>query len=88
MSTVNFKYENGDILRDKVSGLEGVVRVRAEYSTGCVHYGIQSQELKDGAPRSWVWLDQSELQLVLSGAVSFDINETPVSGPMPSGPQN
>lgn len=88
MTTVNFAYENGDTLEDKVSGFEGVVMVRAEYSTGCVHYGLQSQAMKDGQPTDWQWLDQSRLELVKSGVVKFVIPEGTTSGPFPSGPQN
>jgi hypothetical protein len=88
MSTVNFKHENGDVLKDKVSGFEGVVMVRAEYSTGCHRYGLQSMELKDGSPQDWYWLDQSRLEFVESSAVTFDIEEGTTSGAFPAGPQS
>jgi hypothetical protein len=88
MSTVDFKFENGDKLRDKPSGFEGIVMVRAEYSTGCVHYGLLSQTLKDGAPMDWHWIDQSRLELVAEKAVSFDVDPTKTSGAFPSGPQS
>jgi hypothetical protein len=88
IKTAAFKHSNGDILRDKVTGFEGVVRVRAEYSTGCLHYGLQSQKLNEkGEPGDWQWIDQSQLVLVESGAVEFTIDEDSISGPMPSGPQ-
>lgn len=87
MSSVNFKFENGDKLCDQVTGLEGVVMVRAEYSTGCIHYGLQAQNLKDGEPRDWHWLDQSRLYLVESKAVTFKILEGTTSGAFPAGPQ-
>jgi hypothetical protein len=87
MSAVTFKYENGDKLRDRVTGLEGVVMVRAEYSTGCVHYGLLSQALKDGKPADWEWIDQSRLDLVESAVVSFNVDPNRASGSFPSGPQ-
>lgn len=86
MSNVNFKYENGDILKDKVTGLEGVVMVRAEYSTGCHHYGLQPQVVKEGKSPDWDWLDQSRLELVKKGAVKFGVKNKPTSGAFPSGP--
>ena len=86
MSTVNFKYENGDILKDKVTGYQGVVMVRAEYSTGCLHYGLQGNELKDGMPPNWEWLDSTRLELVKSAQVIFDIDTSKPSGSFPSGP--
>jgi len=88
MSTVNFTHELGDILREKVSGFEGVVMVRAEYSTGCIHYGLLSQKLKDGNPQDWHWFDQSRLESVKSKVVTFEIPEGTTSGPFPSGPQD
>lgn len=87
MSNVNFKYENGDLLRDKVTGLEGVVMVRAEYATGCHHYGIQPRELDKGKTHDWAWLDQSTLECVTGLVVEFHKDEARTSGPCPSGPQ-
>lgn len=88
MNQVDFEYENGDVLKDKVSGFEGVVMVKAQYSTGCVHYGLESQNLKDGLPQAWQWLDQSRLVLVKKSVVSFKVDEDQPSGPFPSGPQS
>lgn len=85
---VSFKYDNGDFLRDKVTGLEGVVMVRAEYATGCHHYGLSPRKVLDsGAVPDWQWLDQSRLELVESSSVSFAIPENATSGPEPKGPQ-
>ncbi|MEW8200224.1 MAG: hypothetical protein AB2777_21540 [Candidatus Thiodiazotropha endolucinida] len=87
MSTVNFVYENGDLLKDKVTGLTGVVMVRAEYSTGCHHYGIQPQTTIDGKEPDWTWLDQSRLELAEKDAVEFNIPSRTLSGPVPTGPK-
>lgn len=85
---VKFKFSLGQELRDKVSGLQGVVMVRAEYSTGCHHYGIQPRKLKDdGTPHSWEWIDQSQLEPVASSPVEFNVEPETTSGPMPTGPQ-
>ena len=88
MSKVKFKFENGDLLEDNVTGLTGVVMVRAEYSTGCHHYGILPQELnKDGAIHDWHWLDSSRLTKIEKNAVAFNINNENPSGAFPSGPE-
>ncbi len=87
MTSVKFKYENGDVLRDKVTGFTGVVMVRAEYSTGCIHFGIASNELKNGEPLDWHWFDQSRLELLESSVVQFEIPEGSTSGPFPKGPE-
>lgn len=82
------KYENGDLLKDKVTALEGIVMVVAYYATGCIHCGLQDQKVqKDGKVNDWVWLDQSSLKLVKKGAVKFDVSIKDPSGPMPTGPQ-
>lgn len=81
-------FENGDLVRDNVTGLEGIVMVVAHYSTGCIHCGIQPQKVKeDGTVPDWSWLDQSRLSLVRIRAISFDVQEKHLSGPMPTGPQ-
>ena len=88
MSQVNFVYEFGDELKCKVSGFKGIVMVRAEYATGCTHYGLQSRALKDGQPQDWKWIDQSQLELKKSNAVKFNIPAGTTSGPFPSGSQS
>jgi heat shock protein HspQ len=87
MSTVNFKYEQGDVLRDKVSGFTGVVMVRAEYSTGCHHYALCPQELHNGTLQEWQWLDQSRLELKATAVVQFKVDSAKPSGAFPKGPQ-
>jgi len=87
MSAVDFTYGLGDVLKEKVSGFEGVVMVRAEYSTGCIHYGLQSQKLKDGNPQDWHWFDQSRLELVKRKVIIFEIPEGTTSGAFPAGPE-
>lgn len=84
---VEFKFNNGDILRDKVTGFTGVVMVCAAYATGCHHYGLQPQELKDGAPMDWQWIDVSRLEKVVHLAVEFNQDGNKTSGPSPRGPQ-
>lgn len=88
MKPCDFKFECGDLLRDRVTGLEGCVMVRAEYATGCHHYGIMPNKLKsDGTEYDWTWLDQSRLELVTQQAVEFQIDKTRTSGPQPCGPK-
>lgn len=82
-------FNNGDLLRDNVTGLEGIVMVVAHYSSGCIHYGLQTQKTKDdGTLADWTWLDQSRFSSVKGGAVKFNFDlERRTSGPMPCGPQ-
>lgn len=83
-----FKWDNGDLLRDEVTGLEGIVMVRAEYSTGCHHYGLLPRTLNEkGEVKEWHWLDASRLLKVETSAVTFNIEKERTSGAFPSGPE-
>ena len=86
MSTISFKYSNGDVLQDKVTGFTGVVMVCAAYATGCHHYGILPRDMPNGKPAEWEWIDQSRLTLVNSKVVDFSTGATATSGPEPRGP--
>ena len=82
------KFGIGDLLKDRVTGLEGIVMVVAHYATGCVHVGIQSQKLcNDGKRQEWDWIDQSQLDLIQAQKVVFKTDVTAPGGPAPSGPQ-
>lgn len=82
------KFKNGDLLKDKVTGLDGIVMVVAYYATGCIHYGIQPQKVKDDCNiPDWQWFDESRMELVKEEVVSFSITVGRNSGPMPKGPQ-
>lgn len=89
MEIKEFEFGLGETLRDKVTGFQGVVMVRAEYSTGCVHYGLCPRELKDGKPIDWEWIDSSRLERV-SEFQPVDFGQPQrktASGPFPAGPQ-
>ena len=58
---MSFIFNNGDIVKDRISGLTGIIRSSASYLTGCDRYAVQNKELKDGKPSDWVWFDESEL---------------------------
>lgn len=55
------KFEQGEILRDIVTGFQGTVLSRTKYFTGCVHYGLSPQTLKDGKLPDWEWIDETRL---------------------------
>lgn len=47
----------GERVRDKITGLEGVVIGRTAWFTGCTTYGVQPSGLHDGKPLDPQWLD-------------------------------
>lgn len=78
----------GDLLKDKVTGYEGVVMGITLYFTGCVHYGLSSRKVKeDGTINSWEWFDSTRLDLVKEKQVEFRLFEKPTSGNFPNPPQ-
>ena len=80
-----FKFELGQVVKDKITGYQGIVMVRAEYSTGCTHYGVLSQELdKNGSERPWNWLDESRWEAVEAPRIEKPSKKS--SGPCPCGP--
>lgn len=68
----NFQFGLGSILRDVITGFEGVVRGRSQYLTGCNTYGLQSREMKDGAPTDWRWFDEHQLEATDKAAISLE----------------
>jgi len=80
-----FKYSLGDLLRDGITGFEGIVMARVEYFTGCIQYGIQPATLdKDGKMPDWEWLDEGRLS---PGHSSKSLKKGVAGGPMPATPQ-
>ena len=58
-----FKYPLGQEVKDKISGLRGVVMCRTEYLTGCNRYSIQTKGVnkKTGNPYDWKAFDEDQL---------------------------
>lgn len=62
MSTTSFKFELGEVLKDKITGFTGVVMVRSQYLTGCLHYGLQSRKIGEkGKTSDWEHFDENRL---------------------------
>jgi hypothetical protein len=54
----------GDKVRDKISGLTGIAVCKTEWLYGCVRFGVQSPEIKDGRPVDSHYFDEPQLELV------------------------
>jgi len=59
----------GDKVRDTVTGLEGIAVARTEWLLGCIRWGVQPVELKDGKPVEDSWFDEARLQRVTDAKV-------------------
>ena len=63
------KFAMNDILKDTVSGFKGQVLGITYYATGCIHYGLAPNKVKeDGTLHEWQWMDESRLVLVKKAA--------------------
>ena len=52
----------GQIVRDRISGFEGIVIARTEWLYGCTGIGVRSKTLKeDGTIRDTQWFDEPTL---------------------------
>jgi len=57
-----FKFEIGEMARDKVTNYEGFIISRAEHISGCDTYGMQPQTLRDGMPQDPKWFDEPRIE--------------------------
>ncbi len=56
--------ENGDLIRDKVTGLEGISTGVVTYLNGCVQHVLSPAVDKEGKkPESW-WIDEGQLEVL------------------------
>lgn len=59
------KFELGWIVKDKISGVKGVVTSRTEYLNKCVRYSVTKQGAdKEGKPFEPSYFDEDQLVLV------------------------
>ena len=82
MATVEFKYKNGDTLRDKLSGLEGTVVASTLWLNGCIRYFLQPRGIKDGKPIEASSFDEQQLEPVVIAEKAQDLGRKP-GGPFP-----
>jgi len=82
-----FKFELGEILKDKITGFQGVAMARTEYFTDCVHYGICQQSLNNGKPGDWEWFDETRIIKVKGSKKIIKEVRKPMSGPYPNSPE-
>jgi len=70
------KFGLGDLVRELVSGFEGVIMAITAYHTGCTHYGILQKALTDkGKIPEWEWVDESLLTLVEEKHVILNVGD-------------
>jgi hypothetical protein len=73
---VKFKFSNGQKVRDRVTGIVGIITGACIWLNGCIQYSIQPSA-KEGdslKPESW-WMDEQQLELIDEG-VNIKMKDT------------
>ncbi len=72
--------ELGWLVRDTVSGLEGITVAKIKYLNGCSRLAVQPQELKSGKPVMDSYVDEPQL-VILSKTPDIQYENKPAGGP-------
>jgi heat shock protein HspQ len=83
---IEHKFDLGDTLKEKVTGVVGVVLGITKYATDCIHYGIQAKIKPDGSIPEWHWFDESRLDKVDGEKVVFNLAKGVTSGSFTDAP--
>jgi hypothetical protein len=78
--------ERGDVIKDKITGIKGVVIAITHWLYGCDRLLVQSEEVKDGKPTEPFNLDVKQVELVKKQRIKVEVPEPPK--PRTGGPQN
>lgn len=89
MTQPQAKFNNGDVVRDMVSGYEGMVIGTTLWLNGCYRYVVQARSLdsKTGKPIEDVGFDEHQLELVTARAFQKDAKKETThktGGPWPT----
>ena len=74
----------GNKVKDKVSGIEGIVTGKCEYLNGCVQYCVTTKVGKDNKGAS-PWIDEGQLVVVSRGIAA---KPKPTGGPSDNAPSS
>ena len=79
MEVVNIKFKSGLLVKDKVTGITGIINAQAKWINGCIRYSVQPKAKKGNneIPESY-WIDEAQIKKVGKG---FSIEQTPNGGP-------
>jgi hypothetical protein len=62
-----FKFKLGEKVRDRITGIEGIVLANTDWLTGCNTVTIRPSGLKDGVPHDTVLLDEPMVERIGPG---------------------
>jgi len=74
---MNFEFELGERVKDRMTNFQGVITVRTEHITGCDRYCVRPAETNDGEYPSSQYFDEQRLVRVdENGEVMEDANDS------------
>ena len=71
----------GDLIRDTITGFEGIAIARTDWLNGCVRFLIQPKMLHEGKPVEAQSFDQEQCELVGAGP---ELVQQPTGGGRPN----
>ena len=76
-----FKFDNGQKVKDKVTGMTGIINGAVIWLNGCKQYSVQPRMAKGDSkkPSSW-WVDEAQLE-VMKGGLLDKIKTKDTGGP-------
>lgn len=73
MVTKKFKFENGDLVTEKITGFKGTITGTCFYLTGCNQYLITAETTEEGKEPVALWYDEG--RLILNKKSNFKIED-------------
>lgn len=75
-----FKFRQGDVVRDKVTGFVGVIVSRTDYISGCNRYFVQPRVGEDNKMIEGCYIDEPALEQLPEARVTLDRPESQPPG--------
>ena len=64
MKTRTFEFENGELVREKITGFEGIITGTVFYITGCNQYLVSAASKNNTSTPKAIWYDEGRLERV------------------------
>lgn len=71
----------GDLVEDKISGLQGIVICRSVWLYNCVRIVVQPEKMHDGRPVESCTFDEDQLTVLQAGKLAVTIEKETIKAP-------
>lgn len=69
-----FKFRNGDLVKEKVTGFKGTITGSVYYLTGCSQYLVTAKQKDEFSEASSVWYDEGRLEYLETSITESDVS--------------